>query len=215
MGIVRLELLGGEPFLRKDFANLCNFVNKEGFLYTIITNGEYLSSLDKKTINAIKAASEIIISVDAFGKIHDDSRKRPGLFYKIIDGIQLLKKLNIKCSLLCTINKNTASSLDDLINYLKPLEIDLFVRPTILSGNAKNNNLLNVNMTEIYNKYKNTPHVFHNTVNLVDEISESKYYGCDIRHLLNIDVKGNFLLCHMDRSIKESNIDFYILQNYY
>lgn len=37
----------------------------------------------------------------------------------------------------------------------------------------KNNNLLNVNMTEIYNKYKNTPHVFHNTVNLVDEISES------------------------------------------
>lgn len=28
-------------------------------------------------------------------------------------------------------------------------------------------------MTEIYNKYKNTPHVFYNTVNLVDEISES------------------------------------------
>ncbi len=75
--------------------------------------------------------------------------------------------------MLCTINKNIASSLDDLINYLKPLEIDLFVRPTILFGNAKNNNLLNVNMTEIYNKYKNTPHVFHNTVNLVDEISES------------------------------------------
>ena len=32
LGITRLEILGGEPLLRKDLPELCDFVTKENFL---------------------------------------------------------------------------------------------------------------------------------------------------------------------------------------
>ena len=74
LGITRLEILGGEPLLRKDLPKLCDFVTKENFLYTIVTNGEYLSSLDKRAINSLKSASDVIISIDSYGELHDKSR---------------------------------------------------------------------------------------------------------------------------------------------
>jgi len=209
LGITRLEILGGEPLLRKDLPELCDFVTKENFLYTIVTNGEYLSSLDKKAINSLKSSSDVIISIDSFGELHDISRKRPGLFAKDIEGIKTLKKHGINCSLLCTVNQHNEPGIDQLIEYLKPLEVNLFIRPTIIAGAAESNELQNVDMRRIYEKHKDNPFVFHNTVHLVDKIPESKYYGCDIRQLINIDVNGRLLICHMDRKHKKGPIEKY------
>ena len=209
LGITRLEILGGEPLLRKDLSELCDFVNKENFLYTIVTNGEYLSSLDKKTINSLKSSSDIIISIDSYGELHDKSRKRPGLFAKDIEGIKILKENGINCSLLCTVNQDNEPGIDRLVEYLKPFEINLFIRPTIIAGAAANNELQNVDMRSIYEKHKNNPHVFHNTIHLADKIQESRYYGCDIRQLINIDVNGRLLVCHMDRKHKKGPIEKY------
>lgn len=209
LGITRLEILGGEPLLRTDLPELCDFVAKENFLYTIITNGEYLSELNDKSINSLKTASDVVISIDSFGDIHDQSRKRPGLFAKDIEGIKTLKRNGINCSLLCTVNQNNVLGIDKLIDYLRPLEVNLFIRPTIIAGAAANNKLQNINMRDIYEKHKNNPYVFHNTVNLADKIQESQYYGCDIRQLINIDVNGRLLVCHMDRSYKKGPIEKY------
>ncbi len=209
LGITRLEILGGEPLLRKDLPKLCDFVTKENFLYTIVTNGEYLSSLDKRAINSLKSASDVIISIDSYGELHDKSRKRPGLFAKDIEGIQVLKENGINCSLLCTVNQDNEPGIDQLVEYLKPFEVNLFIRPTIIAGAAANNELQNVDMRRIYEKHKNNPHVFHNTVHLADKIPESKYYGCDIRQLINIDVNGRLLICHMDRKHKKGPIEKY------
>lgn len=209
LGITRLEILGGEPLLRQDLPELCDFVANENFLYTIVTNGEYLSTLGSRAINSLKTASDIIISLDSYGDLHDQSRKRPGLFARDIEGIKILQKNDINCSLLCTVNQDNVQGIDKLISYLKPFEIKLFIRPTIITGAAANNELQNVDMRSIYERHKDNPHVFHNTVHLVDEIPESKYYGCDIRQLINIDVNGRLLVCHMDRKHKKGPIEKY------
>ena len=209
LGITRLEILGGEPLLRKDLPELCEFVAHENFLYTIVTNGEYLSSLDKIAINSLKSASDVIISIDSYGELHDKSRKRPGLFAKDIEGIKVLKENGINCSLLCTVNQDNEPGIDQLVEYLKPFEVNLFIRPTIIAGAAAHNELQNVDMRRIYEKHKNNPYVFHNTVHLADKIPESKYYGCDIRQLINIDVNGRLLICHMDRKYKRGPIEKY------
>lgn len=106
-------------------------------------------------------------------------------------------------------NQDNEPGIDQLIEYLKPLEVNLFIRPTIIAGAAANNDLQNIDMRRIYDKHKKNPHVFHNTVHLIDEIPESKYYGCDIRQLINIDVNGRLLICHMDRKHKKGPIEKY------
>tara|TARA_Y100000590_G_scaffold470719_1_gene668409 strand:+ start:18805 stop:20070 length:1266 start_codon:yes stop_codon:yes gene_type:complete len=209
LGIVRLEVLGGEPLLRRDLGQLCDFITQENFMYTIITNGEYLIDLPQETINSFKSSSDVIISIDSYGELHDKSRKRDGLFEKDIEGLKRLKQNGINCSILCTVNHDNEPGIDKLIDYLKPFEVDLFIRPTIMTGAAAHNKLQNVDMTKIYEKHKDTPHVFHNTVHLANEVSEARFYGCDIRQLINIDINGQLMACHMDRQQKTIAVETY------
>ncbi|MDY6407617.1 MAG: radical SAM protein, partial [Pseudomonadota bacterium] len=161
LGIVRLEILGGEPFIRKDIAELCNFIAEEKMLYTITTNGEYIKNLSEAQLNTLRTAKNITISLDSYGKYHDEGRKREGLFDAVIQGIRILKEKNIPVSIISTINTNNIDGLEQLITFMEPYHIPHTIRPTILSGEAKDNNLQNLSMKEILENHKDNKYLRH------------------------------------------------------
>ncbi len=209
LGIVRLEILGGEAFLRKDLFELCDFISKEKLIYTIITNGEFIKDLDANQLRSLKTANEIIISLDSYGQHHDEGRRRKGLFEAIVQGFGVLKEHGIKFSVLSTVNSGNIKGVETLIDFLRPYEMPIAVRPTILAGYAQDNNIQNTRLDLIWERNKSNPYLKHAALYLGQNISEARYYGCDICYLINIDTKGQLLDCVMDRGSHFKNIEEY------
>lgn len=97
--IENLNLSGGEPFLRKDFAEICRkFItqNETRQIY-VPTNGYFT----QKTVDAIKATMEesslelfvAELSLDGLGEYHDKFRVSPGSFKRSMETYDALAKL--------------------------------------------------------------------------------------------------------------------------
>jgi len=86
LGCERLTLLGGEPFLREDWELLAARLAKAGVRPNVITNGWLTNTKDM--VRRIKDAglTTFAISVDGYGKKHDELRKREGSFDRILQG---------------------------------------------------------------------------------------------------------------------------------
>jgi MoaA/NifB/PqqE/SkfB family radical SAM enzyme len=91
-------LTGGEPFLRKDFVDLCGFFIEE---YPqagigINTNAVNVSLIINKLEEIVKIWDpekiSLNISLDGIGKIHDEIRGVAGNYYHVLELIKLVKE---------------------------------------------------------------------------------------------------------------------------
>lgn len=93
-----INLTGGEPFLREDFAALCGFLIKKYPDAGIITNTNALST--SLVFNDLKEIVEkhqprnlsISISLDGIGETHDAIRGMPGNYERVLVLINALQK---------------------------------------------------------------------------------------------------------------------------
>ncbi len=85
----KIILMGGEPFLYKDFTTLFKTAHKFGIKTHIITNGLLLD----KYLDILKETdTSITISIDGLNDIHDNIRGLNGLFKKVVQNIDLIDK---------------------------------------------------------------------------------------------------------------------------
>ena len=128
--IEHLNLSGGEPFLRKEFAEVClQFIRKNGVkeIYTP-TNGYF----KERTVNALrevlKNAPEldefgVEISLDGMPKFHDEFRKTKYAFYKAMETYDALVELQkedprLKIYSISTATETNMADLKKLTTYL-------------------------------------------------------------------------------------------------
>ncbi len=100
--LLRAEIVGGEPFIRKDIDDvLFAFAkNCRPLVMTITTNG----SLPQKTAATVTKLLEaypdqvlrLNVSVDGFGTQHDEIRKIPGLYEKCKETVIRLREIQAK-----------------------------------------------------------------------------------------------------------------------
>ena len=100
-GVLWVTFSGGEPFLRKDLADICtNFYHNCGPSFINIPTNGILYKIIPKTVEKIAREcfpAEIIvnISLDQWGDEHDRIRGVPGNFQKAMNTYNALKSLNI------------------------------------------------------------------------------------------------------------------------
>jgi radical SAM protein with 4Fe4S-binding SPASM domain len=84
LGCERLTLLGGEPLLREDWEAITRRLQSAGVRVNIISNG-WLTA-DRDVVQRIKDAglTTFALSVDGMGTRHDELRRRPGSFQRIL-----------------------------------------------------------------------------------------------------------------------------------
>ena len=97
LGPYRLDISGGEPFLRKDLIDIIYFCHENGIKSVVTTNAtllteekiERLLGLDTLTLN---------ISLDGFfAQTHDYLRGVPGTHKKVMDVLRKFKRADRKC----------------------------------------------------------------------------------------------------------------------
>ncbi len=149
--LVELDITGGEPFLRKDLADLLIAVcqHKETHLpalksIAVTTNGiltePVLKGTKKVLIEAQHKDTDLVVvcAMDAVGELHDTVRGYSGGWIRLNRTIQGLIRLrekfpNLIVGLKSTILPMTVGHLDAIVRYAKKYGLFTIVSPCIIT----------------------------------------------------------------------------------
>lgn len=142
----RLQITGGEPFIRKDFLRFLKKVHEYShfFNWTIMSNGSYLT---KNLVNTLKSLgiNSFQVSMEGLKETNDEIRG-PGSFQKILEAINLLNQAKIAVRVSFTLTKKNHQEIKELAEVIAPLNVkSLGVRrivPFGLSGSQFRNLVL-------------------------------------------------------------------------
>lgn len=104
------RLVGGEPLLRDDIGAMIKHIKKRGMFAEISTNG----LLIPKRIKELKDFDAICVSLDG-DKISNDFLRGSGSYDKIIAGIEIAVKHNLRIRLHCVLCAQTLKALPHMV----------------------------------------------------------------------------------------------------
>jgi len=210
-GISKLNLSGGEPFIRKDFFDILEYANK--FEDIVITTNCTLLDEAKCQKLAQFANVRLSISLDGMEEIHDEFRGKQGTFKKVVETLPFLNKYKIKFSIRYTISKDTIKDAKKVLKLAAENGAqDFNTRRVILTGNASEKLLItneqykNI-IKELIQESKNLKINFRTgdptLIPIFPEVfgidlkkAEQYYAGCEAGdEIIYIDYKGNVGAC--------------------
>lgn len=114
MNCKEITLLGGEPFLRKDWYEISTEIKNRGIKITYMSNGLLLN--DNKIEKLRKIEPKVVsVSIDGAKKeTHDGIRQVKGSYEKCIKVISNLKKAGINTTVITSVNKLNFQELPEL-----------------------------------------------------------------------------------------------------
>jgi radical SAM protein with 4Fe4S-binding SPASM domain len=115
-----VTLFGGEPFLHPKICDIIRRIKDFGLHTLIITNGTLLEKYAEEIVRL--GVDEINISIDGDEALHDEIRGLPGVFGRIMNGIERVNaaksasgKTRPLINLQCTISRFNAEHLERLV----------------------------------------------------------------------------------------------------
>ncbi|MCB0342749.1 MAG: radical SAM protein [Bdellovibrionales bacterium] len=118
MGVLAIDLTGGEPLLRKDLFQIAKYIRSKGIFVSLFTNGTLLSQEVADKI--VEAGIQFVqISLDGnSAETHDAFRQSKGAFEKSVRGLKLLKNRvkNLKVNIV--VNKKNQHEIKGLTEFL-------------------------------------------------------------------------------------------------
>lgn len=118
LGCKKIALLGGEPFLRKDWFEISETVKEYGLKLLFISNGLLIN---EKTVEKLRKLDPyaVAISVDgATPATHDSIRKVNGSFERCQEALKLLIDTNLPTTVITTVNKKNFKELPEIRSWL-------------------------------------------------------------------------------------------------
>jgi MoaA/NifB/PqqE/SkfB family radical SAM enzyme len=122
--MVRLNVTGGEPFLKEDLSDILHVVKKKAKRVVISTNG----FLTKKTLNVMRQHKDvgIRISLDGLEETHESIRGVKGCYSKAIETLHDLRDLGVKdLGIAVTVSDQNAQDLVALYRIAKENRVEL------------------------------------------------------------------------------------------
>ncbi len=126
-GIKQILFTGGEPFLRKDIFEICQYSSEKGLMNIVTTNG---TLIDENLAEAIftSGINHIHFSLDGTEESNDFFRGS-GVFSKVIKAIQLLdnkrkNKRHFSIGIACTVMNKNVKDLFGVLHLADTLGVD-------------------------------------------------------------------------------------------
>lgn len=111
LGTNLITMMGGEPFLRKDWNDIARHVRDLGIELTIISNGFLIN---EKVISRLSRLNPYTVGISLDGgkaDTHDSIRGIQGSFERCIKSLELLRDANIETSVITTVHKQNLLEL--------------------------------------------------------------------------------------------------------
>jgi len=109
-GTILVTIAGGEPCLRNDISEICNYISQNGMMVEVVTNGINF----EQNLEAMKKIDFLAISIDGSEEVHDVNRGK-GSFVVAKQALDLAMKHNIHTRIHACFSRNTAHALPSLM----------------------------------------------------------------------------------------------------
>lgn len=142
--VQEVDLTGGEPLLRKDWAKIALHLRDLGIATNVLTNG---LDLGLNTVSRMKdvGIACVGISLDGLEETHDRIRGFPGSFERVLKSIQMILKTDMPLNVITTVNSLNVHELPDIFQLLRSLGIEYWrVQPLIPIGRVKTSGELKI-----------------------------------------------------------------------
>ncbi|WP_445748696.1 GTP 3',8-cyclase MoaA [Polaribacter sp.] len=176
LGVTKVRLTGGEPFVRKDFIQFLEMLSYNDLLKTIniTTNGalisEYISTLEK-----LEKVKTINLSIDSLQRDKFAKITRRDVFPEVIKTFELLEKssLNLKLNVVVQSGFNT-DEICDFVKLTKDKNVAVrFIEEMPFNGKGQREMNENWTFSKILNEIKSQ---FHITEIVSEKSSTSRNY---------------------------------------
>jgi MoaA/NifB/PqqE/SkfB family radical SAM enzyme len=126
LGLLAVDLFGGEPLLRPDLEEIVRGARALGLHVTVTTNGWLL---DPARADALAAAgvSQVLVSLDgSHAALHDGLRGRPGAFARAVAGLQhvRLRAPAVHVGVDVVVSRANVDDLPALVDLVADLGLD-------------------------------------------------------------------------------------------
>lgn len=122
LGLIHVNLTGGEPLLHKDLLEIIKICSKKNIMVSVVTNGMLLT---EKRVREMKESglNTVQLSLDsAEGSIHDSLRGMPGCYDQIMESVKWFKKYKINVCFSTVLSPETTSNFEGMQKLLKLTE---------------------------------------------------------------------------------------------
>lgn len=125
MGIERIVVSGGEPFLRDDLPQILRYARESCAMdrIEVITNGTLLS---REAVQNVKGFVDCIaVSMDRASANFPSLIRRGPSFAKLVDCVTLIRQGGIKGHLIATIHSGNYQQYDEFVDLARSLDVSL------------------------------------------------------------------------------------------
>ena len=138
--VQEVDFTGGEPLLRSDWPRIAERLKKHKIPFRMVTNGLLLE--ENVPVLSDLGIATVGVSLDGLEDTHDRIREKPGLFRKIISGIEAALDAGVPVAAITAVNHLNVNELALLQSFLHELGIKHWqVQPTFALGRAKEGSL--------------------------------------------------------------------------
>jgi SynChlorMet cassette radical SAM/SPASM protein ScmE len=118
LGVMRVTLAGGEPFIREDLPELLQGIVHNRMRFALLSNGALINDEIAAFIAGTHRCEYVQVSIDgSCAEIHDSCRGK-GSFEGALRGIRTLQRQRIGVAVRVTIHKNNVHDLDNIARLL-------------------------------------------------------------------------------------------------
>lgn len=134
LGVAHIQLTGGEPFLRKDVAEIIGYAKSKGLSVHISTNGILPRSVYEKMRKV--PISDIGVSLhSANSGVHEKINGVPGSWKKTIKTIRFLKEMGKKVYVCCVVSSLNLRETPDIVRFCEnELGVPIGLQPAVTGG---------------------------------------------------------------------------------
>ncbi len=127
LGLMKVSLAGGEPFMREDLPELLEGIVRNRMRYDILTNGTLINDRMAEFIAKTNRCDMIHLSLDGSCSQVNDIIRGEGSFEKAVVGIRALLKHKVPVCIRATITRHNLKDLEALARFvLEDLGVAVF-----------------------------------------------------------------------------------------
>lgn len=136
LGVQEVDFTGGEPLMRPDWWRIADRVAANGILTRIVTNGLPLTPATVERIRDV-GLSTVGVSLDGMEATHDEIRAYPGLWRRVLAGIERTLEAGVAVGVITAVNAKNLGELPALLSLLQSIGVSHWqLQPNLPRGRS-------------------------------------------------------------------------------
>lgn len=188
--VLELVLTGGEPLLKSDFLEICEYARDLYLSLRMFTNGTLLT---EEIVIKLKDIGITSIDISLYGreKTHDYITNVKDSYKITMKALWLLKKHKIRTTIKCPLMRQNYNDYEYIIKLARELKMQVKFDVTITPKDDGSKKPLKYRMTK-----EQTKDVIKKLIGKVDSPNKEKEFNCSAgRNFIGIDPQGNVYPC--------------------